>query len=1113
ETEIQALYEAKAKLNYDDIRFADSNLAPLSYWKESDGNFWVKVPSIPNGTKTIYVYYGNSQATSDSNGDAVFEFFDDFEGTEVDTAKWNIIGTTSNISISGSLLDVYISEHIENGRIANGLVASSYEMPSGTIIEAKTKGDSTRRNHWVAVGATGDYGSIAPNWAYTEKGFTWYQNTSYDMITDSYSASRDYTTTSVTYSKWHEYRIDYIDSNTLKFYIDGTLKATHTGDSVPSTSRKPELGGDDFSDVNYHIKYDWIRVRKYTSTEPTASVGSEESTLWNGSANASVSGKIHKAVNFDGSDDYVKVNLSKQSAPFTKELWAKRTGDNNYDLTFVGLLGWRYITESLQGIVLGSGDTIYFHDYKGTPSYISANVSMTLNQWYHIVVTHDGSNLNIYVNGELKNSTSQTLSSYSSSELQIGGIVWRTGQNRVFNGIIDSVRISNTARSAAWIQTEYNNQNDPEDFYSLGPEENYSASALSSWSYRKKITIDHGMIPSTLKDFPVLINLPADADLAAKARTDGNDIIFVPSSIGWSSGTSNDRYCFEIEKYDSSTGELVAWVKIPKLSSTADTDIYLYYGNSSQTTGLEDPCTWDSHYVMVQHLEESPSNGVAGHYDSTSHGNDGTPYYFDNNADSTTNAIGKINGADLFDGTNDKVIVSQSTSLNTILSQHKLTYEAWIYQEDSSGNQDIVGFNGYNPYWGYTLNLSSGKPGLRWQDSAGAWHYKYSTSAVSINQWSHVVVTYDASANQLSVYINGQFQTFSENATTDNTGSPLYIGHVGWKAFNGIIDEVRISDINRSTEWIQTSYLNMNDPEAFYTLWPEQHYSSTNLSSWLYRKKITIDHGMIAADLNDFPVLINLPADSDLAARARSDGNDIIFVPSSISWSTGTSNDRYCFEIEKYDSSTGELVAWVKIPKLSSTEDTNIYLYYGNSSQTSSLENKCTWDSHYVMVQHLEESPSNGVAGHYDSTSRRNDGTPKDFNGEATSTTDGAGKVDGADVFDGNNDYVGAGNVVETENQLTVEAWIKPMSTSGTDYFIGEGASFRVGINDVGNVTCWHRGDDSEGIDTKDSTTTTTTPISSMNKWYLITCVWDGAIGDRKIYVNGTLEADGSTNV
>jgi hypothetical protein len=50
-----------------------------------------------------------------------------------------------------------------------------------------------------------------------------------------------------------------------------------------------------------------------------------------------------------------------------------------------------------------------------------------------------------------------------------------------FGGLIDEARISNIARSADWIQTEYNNQSDPANFHSVCSEEN-GASGIATTS-------------------------------------------------------------------------------------------------------------------------------------------------------------------------------------------------------------------------------------------------------------------------------------------------------------------------------------------------------------------------------------------------------------------------------------------------------------------------------------------------------------------------------------------------------------------------------------------------------------------------------------------------------
>ena len=68
-----------------DIRFVDDdNTTELPYWVESCTSsyvaVWVRVPEIPaNGNKTIYLYYSNPSARSNSNASAVFELFDDLE--------------------------------------------------------------------------------------------------------------------------------------------------------------------------------------------------------------------------------------------------------------------------------------------------------------------------------------------------------------------------------------------------------------------------------------------------------------------------------------------------------------------------------------------------------------------------------------------------------------------------------------------------------------------------------------------------------------------------------------------------------------------------------------------------------------------------------------------------------------------------------------------------------------------------------------------------------------------------------------------------------------------------------------------------------------------------
>jgi hypothetical protein len=73
----------KMNADFSDLRFTDGSCTTLNYWIESysastSAVVWVRIPSIPASGTTVYMYYGNSSATSLSNAPATFLLFDDF---------------------------------------------------------------------------------------------------------------------------------------------------------------------------------------------------------------------------------------------------------------------------------------------------------------------------------------------------------------------------------------------------------------------------------------------------------------------------------------------------------------------------------------------------------------------------------------------------------------------------------------------------------------------------------------------------------------------------------------------------------------------------------------------------------------------------------------------------------------------------------------------------------------------------------------------------------------------------------------------------------------------------------------------------------------------------
>ena len=90
-------FPEEARPDGDDIRFTDVGGRELNYWIEEfdaeskRAKIWVKVPLIPaNGEARVTMWYGNPSAESASDGEAVFEFFDDFGGVYIDEIKWHV---------------------------------------------------------------------------------------------------------------------------------------------------------------------------------------------------------------------------------------------------------------------------------------------------------------------------------------------------------------------------------------------------------------------------------------------------------------------------------------------------------------------------------------------------------------------------------------------------------------------------------------------------------------------------------------------------------------------------------------------------------------------------------------------------------------------------------------------------------------------------------------------------------------------------------------------------------------------------------------------------------------------------------------------------------------
>ena len=92
---------SKCRDDGDDIKFFSDNGKILSFWIESwsssSATIWVKIDEIlAYADKIIWLVYGNSSASSVSDGDDTFELFDDFEGISFYSGSWTTKATMTH---------------------------------------------------------------------------------------------------------------------------------------------------------------------------------------------------------------------------------------------------------------------------------------------------------------------------------------------------------------------------------------------------------------------------------------------------------------------------------------------------------------------------------------------------------------------------------------------------------------------------------------------------------------------------------------------------------------------------------------------------------------------------------------------------------------------------------------------------------------------------------------------------------------------------------------------------------------------------------------------------------------------------------------------------------
>jgi len=395
--------------------------------------------------------------------------------------------------------------------------------------------------------------------------------------------------------------------------------------------------------------------------------------------------------------------------------------------------------------------------------------------------------------------------------------------------------------------------------------------------------------------------------------------ILVASNIGGTTGPDGLRLGGSSNEH--STGEIVELLIYNRVLTDDERDLVGTYLEEKYALVTQhskpdvpdytrDGSTWSEDYAGVWHL--SRSDGAAG--DSTAYGNNGG--YVGGVPSPAAGIAG--DGHDMNGG--DYIDCGNAMPLNTL--QSNLTVSMWIKPHSISGEDGLA--SKWNDSWCWAIN--SGFNRIYFSGTHG---WQTAGTAVNLHQWNRVTMVYDETAQTIDFYLNGEHDGTLTETVGPGAGADLLIGHRGSGSGSGtldaVADEVRVSSVTRSADWLWASYRNVAEYRAFVSTEPDA-------SDYAHKLQLFFPGDARSEALTNFPLLVKLSTDIEGFSYAgfESDGGYDLRI---------TDSDGVTFldhEIEDWNTS-GTSHIWVRKPVLSAATD-SIWLYWGNSDHVSGYD-------------------------------------------------------------------------------------------------------------------------------------------------------------------------------
>lgn len=332
-----------------------------------------------------------------------------------------------------------------------------------------------------------------------------------------------------------------------------------------------------------------------------------------------------------------------------------------------------------------------------------------------------------------------------------------------------------------------------------------------AWAYRLPITIGQGRVQDNLANFPVMVdlqNLPTQ--FFSNVNSDGGDIRVT-------AGDGLTELPVEIVSIDKvgKKGEL--YFKADALATSTANTFYIYYKNTSASLYADNAAygknnVWSNGFVLATHMADLTTNSV----ENSKGTPNGTKTSANNPQGVTT---GKLYDAQDFSG--------DAVDFASLLTGDIFSFSGWIKADNLTGSGETATF-GYSIFGNSSSNytwLTAGGTGYTSELRFCAFNSGSTCSAataganLAVGNWYHVAVSTTRNG-ATKILVNGEekasFIASSAVLNGNFTVGDLRAGR--GIQFDGMIDEVRVSNVIRSNAWLNAEFKNTATTTSFYTV-------------------------------------------------------------------------------------------------------------------------------------------------------------------------------------------------------------------------------------------------------------------------------------------------------